>query len=383
MTVSALRGVRPQAIPLAHGAKPPGWFACCCNAFASRGVLLSTSSPDQAQARASGLLARSLTRLAWPRRGRDPLVDGVADRFRQVSIWLVIISCTLAIAVGVALHVRVNSQGAAPLYWLIAALLLVSRMWWERAGHQRIADVLGTVALGALGGSSCGALAMLGLRFQFPVADGMLQAWDSALGFNGLAVVEALLAQGRWIFLIMAPAYNYTLEIFLGSLILLALLGDRIEAWRAVLCFVGTLLTTCLIAAFVPAKGIGVWASPDLLQRLPDRAMRTFWPQFDHFYFDADPILHLRVIDGVISFPSFHTVVGFLTLAMWRKNVVTFILAAAYLTFMLLATVPGGGHYVVDLLGGFVVWAAWFAGSRHIEKKAGFQAELGKPNQAS
>jgi membrane-associated phospholipid phosphatase len=206
------------------------------------------------------------------------------------------------------------------------------------------------------------------LRLQFPVADKMLLAWDSALGFNGLAIVEALLAQGRWIFVLMSPAYNYTLDIFLGSFILLAMLGKRIEAWRAIFCFVGTLLTTCLIAIFVPAKGLGMWASADLLAQLPDRAMRSFWPHFDQFYFNSNPVLHLRVIDGVISFPSFHTVVGFLVLAMWRKNLVTLALAAAWLFFMLLATFPGGGHYVVDLIGGFIVWAAWFAGSRQVEQ---------------
>lgn len=36
---------------------------------------------------------------------------------------------------------------------------------------------------------------------------------------------------------------------------------------------------------------------------------------------------------------------------------------------MLLATLPGGGHYVVDLIAGFLVWAAWFALSRHKESQ--------------
>jgi hypothetical protein len=251
-------------------------------------------------------------------------------------------------------------------------------MWWDRRGHHRVADALGTVAIAALGGMTCGAVAMLELRLHFPVADGMLRSFDHALGVDGIAIVEALLRQGRWIFAIMAPAYNYTLHIFFGGLFLLALFGDRLEAWRAAFCFVGTLLTTCLIAIFVPAKGIGVWASDDLFARLPERAMRNFWPHFDDFYFGDHPVLRLQVVDGVISFPSFHSVVGFLTLAMWRKNMVTLVAAASWLVFMLLAIFPGGGHYFVDLLGGFAVWAAWFAGSRHIERHAGAQFALAR-----
>jgi membrane-associated phospholipid phosphatase len=98
--------------------------------------------------------------------------------------------------------------------------------------------------------------------------------------------------------------------------------------------------------------------------------MRTFWLHFDQFYSGREPVLQLQVVDGVISFPSFHSIVGFLVLAMWRKHVVTLVPAATFLFFMLLATLPGGGHYVIDLIGGFLVWAVWFALSRVIERRA-------------
>lgn len=291
---------------------------------------------------------------------------------------MIVASTLIAAVMALLLEVPVDPRGTFALDWLLAALLLVSRMWWDRRGHHRVADALGTVAIAALGGMTCGAVAMLELRLHFPVADGMLRSFDHALGVDGIAIVEALLRQGRWIFAIMAPAYNYTLHIFFGGLFLLALFGDRLEAWRAAFCFVGTLLTTCLIAIFVPAKGIGVWASDDLFARLPERAMRNFWPHFDDFYFGDHPVLRLQVIDGVISFPSFHSVVGFLTLAMWRKNMVTLVASGSWLIFMLLAIFPGGGHYFVDLLGGFAVWAAWFAGSRYIERRAGTQFVLAR-----
>src|SRR5207253_900277 len=101
-------------------------------------------------------------------------------------------------------------------------------------------------------GISCGAIAMLGLRLHLPLADGMLQSLDYALGVNGLAIVDALARHGRGLFWIMAPAYNFTLPVFAVSLVVLAWRGDRIEAWRAAFCFVGTLLTTCLVAMFLP-----------------------------------------------------------------------------------------------------------------------------------
>ena len=235
---------------------------------------------------------------------------------------------------------------------------------------RRISDALGSFAMAALSGMICGIIAMLELRLHFSIADPMLRSWDLALGIDALTLVDLQLQQGPWLMALMAAAYNYTLQIFFAGVVVLALFGDRIEAWRAAFCFVGTLFTTCLIAIFVPAKGLGVWAPEDLFHRLPSRAMRNFWPHFDAFYYGADPVLQLRAIDGVISFPSFHTVVGFLVLAMWRKRILTLVPAASWLFFMLLATLPGGGHYIVDLIGGFAVWAGWFALSRRIERGA-------------
>jgi membrane-associated phospholipid phosphatase len=225
---------------------------------------------------------------------------------------------------------------------------------------------------------ACGAIAMLELRLGFRLADATLRSWDKALGVDGIGIVDALERQGHWVFRLMAPAYKLTIHIFFVGLVVLSWRGDRVEAWRAAFCFVGTLLTVCVIAAFAPAKGLGMWAPAELLGRLPDQAMRTFWQHFDEFYFGADPVLRLQVVDGVISFPSFHAVVGFLVLAMWRKNLVTLVAASAWLAVMLVATLPGGGHYFVDLLAGFAVWAAWFASSREIERRATRQPSLAK-----
>jgi hypothetical protein len=332
----------------------------------ARGVFLLTSAVQPAPSRAKD-----------PFRGSDEhrSVLGVTnaaatvDAFRRLIIWLILASCVFAIVLTVALRVRVDPAGSSILECLVAALLLASRMWWSRSGHERMADACGTVAVVALGGMSCGAIAMLELRLGFPLADGTLRSFDRAMGIDGIAVVEALLRQGHWIFWVMAPAYNLTIPIFFAGLIVLAWLGGRVEAWRAAFCFVGTLLTTCVVAMFTPAKGLGVWASPTLLAQLPDQAMRTFWPHFDNFYFGADPVLRMQVVDGVISFPSFHAVVGFLVLAMWRKNIATLALASVWLAVMLLATLPGGGHYVIDLVAGFAVWAVWFVISRLVEMR--------------
>ncbi len=195
----------------------------------------------------------------------------------------------------------------------------------------------------------------------------MLATWDRTLGLEPLTAVRWLLSQGQWIFTLMALAYNQTIPVLGLSIILLALIGNRVEAWRGVFCFTGCLFSICIIAMFTPAKGLAVWAPDDLMTHLPNQAMRYFWTNFDNFYGGPNPVLRLDTIDGVISFPSFHAVMGFITMAMWRKNLPICAVVVLWLTFMLLATMPYGGHYAVDLIAAFVLWGGWFALSRHLE----------------
>ena len=287
-----------------------------------------------------------------------------AERFRRLSVLLIFVAASLAIALDVAFQVRIDPSGTTMIELALAALLLLSRIWWVRTGLGRVADALGTFAVAATGGLCCGAVAMLQLRLGFPTADGMLHRADLALGIDAMRIVAAIEQHRDVLIKVLAPVYNNTLELFFSSLVVLALINDRVEAWRAAFCFVGTLLTTCIVAAFIPATGLINWAPPNLLAHLPT----AFMAHFSEFYYGADPVLRLQVIDGTIAFPSFHAVVGFLVFAMWRTRPVTRIAAGIWLAIELLSTVEGG-HYFVDLIGGFFVWAGWFAVSRVIERR--------------
>jgi hypothetical protein len=297
--------------------------------------------------------------------GASALRDGaVADRFRHFSILIIFAAASIAVALDAAYRVRISLSGFAMVGLALAGLLYLSRKWWEREGMTRACDALGTVAVMTIGGLCCGAIAMLELRLGFPTADGLLHRADLALGIDGVQVATEL-ARHDLFYQLLAPIYNFTLELFLVSLVVLSLKNDRVEAWRAAFGFVGTLLTTCIVAAFIPAKGLVNWASPMLMDHLPT----SFLAHFNEFYFGADPVLRLQVIDGVITFPSFHAVVGFLVFSMWRTRRMARIAAGIWLVLELLSTVAGG-HYLIDLIGGFGIWAASFALSRSIERRA-------------
>ena len=302
-------------------------------------------------------------RIAEPGREAD---DQTVAAFRAASLGLAVASVLLAFALGITTAIRVDPTGIGANVWLLAMLLVISGIVAE---HPRIADLTGALAVAWVGALSGGALALLGLRMHFPMTDAVLHRADQALGFDGVAFVAGLVRQGQRLFSIMGPAYAYTIPILGFSMCFLAAAGRRIEAWRACLCFNGSLLTTCVVAAVTPAKGLGVWAPPELLAHLPDRAMIYFWPKLDAFYNGTDPVLGAKALSGVISFPSFHAAMGFMVVAMWRKSPLALSAACVWLFFMLLSAFAYGGHYLVDVLAGLAIAAGWFALSRRLETR--------------
>lgn len=320
------------------------------------------------------------------RRGSPPVcqaegeVQHVVAIYRRASFALVFASMgVLALLLPLA-RVGVDLGGPAVVAWIAAAMLSVSSLWQSRHGRTRLADALGTIGLLWAGAVSCGAIAMLSLRLQLPLADGMLLAADRALGLDALKVVAWLIDEGQWIFSAMAIAYSQTIPLLLVSILALALVGARLEAWRAAFCFIGSLFSICVAAIVTPAKGLGLWAPAEMLARLPDDAMRYFWANFDSFYAGRDPVLGLDTIDGVISFPSLHAAMGLTILLMWRTNAALLAIAGVWFVFMMLATLPYGGHYIVDLIAGLGIAAAWFALSRWIERRA---APSGRPSRSA
>ena len=296
-----------------------------------------------------------------------PLDSSPVERFRALSLWLVAGTCMLAVLLVLRSGASVDARGIGIAAQLLAAALLASAYCWTTGRFSRFADLFGAVGLAWLAGLAGGLISLLGLQFHRPLADPTLLGIDRWLGIDTPALAAAFAAQPQWHSAVVM-AYNYTVPLLCLSVVAHALMGRRVETWRAIFCFVGSLVTVCLVSIFTPAKGLGLWLSDATLAQLPGGAARYFWPSFDHFYGTANPVLSLAAIDGVVSFPSFHTAMGLIAVTLWRHSPIGLGLAAAWFVLMLAGTVPLGGHYVIDLIGGGAIWAAWFTASRRITR---------------
>jgi len=292
---------------------------------------------------------------------RDRLiVTDHTDVLRKATICLVGTSVIIGIIMIAFVDVRTDFMSLSAVAETTAALLLASAALKRRGRLERLETCFGAQGMTWLAGFAGGVIALAGLRMQFPLRDESLYAIDHALGLDGPTYVGWASHAPAMITQAVGGSYTSTLGILLLSITAQALLGARLEVWRATFCFTGTLVTTCLISIIVPAKGVALWVADDVLARLPEEAGRYFWPGFERFYSGKTPIIHLNSIDAVVSFPSFHFIMGMIVLFLWRDRVVAFGIAMVWFVLMVSGTVPLGGHYFVDLIGGFVVWSAWF-----------------------
>jgi membrane-associated phospholipid phosphatase len=121
---------------------------------------------------------------------------------------------------------------------------------------------------------------------------------------------------------------------------------------------------TAIVSIFLPARGatafLGLYTLQD--EGLPAGAGTYAVSAFEHFYHGDALLVRLADINGIVCFPSFHTVMALLILQGLTRSPIR-LAAAGWAALTIVSTVPIGGHYVTDLAGGVLVWmaSAWLA----------------------
>jgi hypothetical protein len=256
----------------------------------------------------------------------------------------------LAVDVVWALQVGLTIGGCEISVGMIAALLAVSAAY--RSRNRNIANMAEAGALW-LGLMSTGlVLTYLAASCALPLQDEMMERLDRVLGFDWLVWHDALLSQPilSWLLLI---AY-YSLQPQAAFAIIYFAVSGRTGRIRELLLLAGaTLAATELISSIWPTLGpcaangasVGGCAANgggDIAYLRDVLALRAGGPW--HF--------ELLAMEGIVTMPSYHTVLAVLfTYAFRRTGPLGYGIAALNMT-MLLSIPPIGGHYLVDMLAG-------------------------------
>jgi membrane-associated phospholipid phosphatase len=204
----------------------------------------------------------------------------------------------------------------------------------------------------------CSLVSITGLRLGFPLADPLLHSADRLVGLNTSRAVifassEPLLSK------CLHLIYDHSDTLCLITALWALIWGERARYWIITITAVIAAQLTGIISIFFPAEGAILHLGLDVLQGqgLPFGAGSYSASEFRAFYWGSDLRVSRDDLAGIVVFPSFHTVMALIILQGFFET--RFRWPALILCVLaIISTVPMGGHYVVDILGGAIVWAA-------------------------
>jgi membrane-associated phospholipid phosphatase len=251
---------------------------------------------------------------------------------------------------------------------LIAAstlfLLVLHVVYTRLRPEPLLSAATGGVAAISCGGLLAAILALTALRTNAPLIDPVLARADAALNLFTPALVASV-AQQPLSASILQVAYLATVPWVFGTALLLAATGRVTEMWTLCFCFTTTAVFCALFSAFAPAAGAFAYygTEPEVLLALPDHAGLFHLDVFEKYRAAHQSLVDFGDANGVVTFPSFHAAMALMCAHALRDYRGLSMLAWLWCVITLVATVPIGGHYAVDLIAGAAVWAAfaWLA----------------------
>lgn len=228
-------------------------------------------------------------------------------------------------------------------------------------------SVLLYVLLSALLMRNLQVLNHLTMATNIPMADDRLMAWDLALGFDWLAYCK-MLTTAPLVTKILFFAYNEITFSGLAALaVALILSGNRKRALEIIYLVVVTAIVCIIVATAFPAKAtMALLADQELLSRLQLGTGVLHVEQLMQLRGSNSILMMSDDMQGLVSFPSFHTCMALIIAWCARGRWYTLFIAAIIGAAIILGTPIFGGHYLVDLIGGFavtlcaiVLWHSW------------------------
>lgn len=280
-------------------------------------------------------------------------------------LWCAVLTLFAANSLWLGLSTRIsiepNWMTGNIILAIVAFVIIVFRMFKPEKFDwflHRLWSVLLYVLLSALLMRNLQVFNHLTMSTNLPMADDRLMAWDLALGFDWLAYSKMLTASPL-VTKILFFAYNELTYSGLTALaVALIVSNNRKRALEIIYLVVVTAIICILVAMEFPAQAtMALLADQELLSRFQIGTGVLHVEQLMQLRGDASIFMKSDDMQGLISFPSFHTcmalIIAWCSRGRWYSALIGTSIAAA----IIVGTPIFGGHYLVDVLGGVVVTA--------------------------
>ena len=271
--------------------------------------------------------------------------------------WLVILLIVILDGIGLAhdgLRLApiglASGAGALVVFGTLAAIYT----YWRP--DERIVDLAQCAAQLIALFAATGCFSYVVTATNLPLANDAIADADRALGFDWLRWF-GWVEQHPALRLVLRLAYSSVTPQMVLIACYLSLTGQPARSRE----FVWTIMLSLLI--IVPLSGLLPVESAWLYYNVGRFFDAASVADFDRLRLGQLHDIDLRQLQGIISFPSFHTCLGLLFAYVVRKRRSILTPVALLNTAMILAVLTEGGHFLVDMIAGAAVAAAaaWLA----------------------
>lgn len=285
---------------------------------------------------------------------------GLRPRYQwtEKCCWLIgIAACGFAAFLISTMGVAIEARSLAPSAGLMAFLLAVHVLYGTWRPAPVLSSMCGAVAALSLSIGAAGIISLVGLRYHFPLIDNKLAESDRFLAID-LPSIIAWFAEHPMLSCLLGIAYDSSFAQLLGLVVLLSILRLEGKLWELVFVCSLTIVASTTISIVWPAIGAFAYFdySPAIIEELPLKAGTYHLAKFEYFRNALSPVISFTSLQGVVTFPSFHCCLALMTIFATIGTGWLFWIVVGWNSLVLISTLPIGGHYVVDLAGGGLLW---------------------------
>lgn len=280
-----------------------------------------------------------------------------ARNMRLAALVACILSTCAAGAMLLASRTALSLEGLPMMAAIILLLFALHVAYGALRPNPPISLACGGLAAVIWAGTAAGITALAALRLHAPLVDAALASADAFMGVDTPGIV-AWAARTPWASRTLNAAYLSTVPLVFAALLFLAWTRREARLWELCLSFAGLGMACAVLSGFFPAVGAFVHheVPPGTLALLPGGSGIYHLPTFAAYRSGALGEASIRHMEGVVTFPSFHTAMALMTGYAFRGLRWLSVLAWVWSGLTVASTVPIGGHYVIDLLAGGAAW---------------------------
>lgn len=263
---------------------------------------------------------------------------------------------------------KIFALDLAMILGMVACYVVLRAVRWRLAGDTRgiarwISYVSERISLAThsfiflfvLFGSVVG-FTYLSAAIGWPLRDPQLAQLDQWLGFDWPGFLAQTNSHALWA-RVLALAYDSSGPQLILLYLCLGLAGRQARLAELSLLLSLTSIVTIAIYLVIPAAGAYTYYTPDaqLFDHLGANAGMWHYDVLSRLRNDAAPSFAFEESQGLVVFPSFHTVLAML-MPYGVRDVRGLVLPVAALNVLvIIATVPVGGHHLVDVIAGIAI----------------------------